>query len=156
MYSLTWEMVDWNGRMLHIPTTKNGEPLHVPLNQAALIALKAIHHGNKAGRVFASGRTGEPLTNSRYWFEKAVAKSGVKNFVWHDLRHCFASKLRMKGAKLEDIAELLGHKSLTMTKRYSHLGPNQLHEVAALLDSLSTPIAPTTKPETKVFTSFVN
>ena len=40
MYSLTWEMVDWNGRMLHIPTSKNGEPLHVPLNQAALTALK--------------------------------------------------------------------------------------------------------------------
>ncbi len=85
-----------------------------------------------------------------------MKKAGITNFRGHDLRHCFATKLRMKGAKLEDIGELLGHKSLTMTKRYSHLGPNQLHEVAALLDSNSTPVAPETKPETPVSTSFVN
>jgi integrase len=150
MYSLTWEMLDWKGRMLHIPTSKNGEPLHVPLNQAALSALKtvysrekkkerdaleAVKSRNKTGRVFASEKTGEPLENSRHWFEKAVEKAGIRDFVWHDLRHCFATKLRMKGAKLEDISELLGHKSLTMTKRYSHLGPDQLHEVVNRLDS---------------------
>ena len=126
MYSLTWEMVDWNGRMLHIPTSKNGEPLRVPLNQAALTALKTVYHrGSKTGPVFASGRTGEPLANSRHWFKKAVAAAGIRDFVWHDLRHCFASRLRMKGAKLEDIAELLAHKGLTMTKRCAHLGPNR-------------------------------
>ena len=100
MYSLTWEMVDWNGRMLHIPTSKNGEPLRVPLNQAALTALKTVYHrGSKTGPVFASGRTGEPLANSRHWFKKAVAAAGIRDFVWHDLRHCFASRLRMKGWK---------------------------------------------------------
>jgi integrase len=35
MYSLTWAMVDWTGRMLNIPTSKNGEALHIPLNNAA-------------------------------------------------------------------------------------------------------------------------
>ena len=39
----------------------------------------------------------------------------------------------MKGAPLEDIADLLGHKSLTMTRRYAHLGPNKLHAVVSLL-----------------------
>jgi hypothetical protein len=62
----------------------------------------------------------------------------------------------MKGAKLEDIGELLGHKSLTMTKRYSHLGPNQLHEIAALLNSDSTPVAPTPRAAITVSPSFVN
>jgi integrase len=62
----------------------------------------------------------------------------------------------MKGAKLEDISELLGHKSLTMTKRYSHLGPNQLHEIAALLKSDSNPVAPATEAATQVSPSFVN
>jgi hypothetical protein len=38
----------------------------------------------------------------------------------------------MKGVPLEDIADLLGHKSLTMTRRYAHLGPNKLHEVVSL------------------------
>ena len=39
----------------------------------------------------------------------------------------------MKGAPLEDIADLLGHKSLTMTRRYAHLSPNKLHRVVSLL-----------------------
>jgi len=82
--------------------------------------------------------------------------AGIKDFVWHDLRHCFATKLRVKGAKLEDIGELLGHKSLTMTKRYSHLGPNQLHEIAALLNSDSTPVAPASKAAISLSASFVN
>jgi integrase len=135
MYGLTWEMVDWNGRMLNIPTSKNGEALHIPLNTGAMAALKTVYQcEGKSGRIFRSKKTGEPLENWRHWIGKAVRKAGTTRFRGHDLRHTFATKLRMKGAKLEDIGDLLGHKSLTMTKRYSHLGPNQLHEVAALLD----------------------
>ena len=44
----------------------------------------------------------------------------------------------MKGAALEDLADLLGHKSLTMTRRYAHLGPNRLHEVVSLLNPTDT------------------
>jgi len=157
MYSLTWAMVDWTGRMLNIPTSKNGEALHIPLNNAALAARKNVHQrGEQIGRVFQSEKTGEPLANSRHWFEKAVKQAGIKNFVWHVWRHCFAPKLRMKGAKLEDIGELLGHKSLTMTKRYSHRGPNQLHEIAALQNSDSTPVAPAPEVAIQVSPSFLN
>lgn len=159
MYGITWEMVDFNGRMLHIPADKmkGGKPLHIPLNQAALAALNVLYQrGEKTGRVFQSSKTGQPLANSRHWFEKAVEKAGIRDFRWHDLRHCFASKLRMKGAKVEDIAELLAHKSLAMTKRYAHLGPNQLHEVAALLNPDSTPVTPEPLRKDRVSASFVN
>jgi hypothetical protein len=44
----------------------------------------------------------------------------------------------MKGAALEDVADLLGHKSLTMTRRYAHLGPNKLHAVVSLLKPSDT------------------
>jgi integrase len=133
-YGLTWDMVDWKGRMLHIPRTKNEEPVHVPLNDAAVAALQVVRaRGEGRGRVFHSAKTGGPLENGRHWFEDAVLEAGIKNFRWHDLRHTFASRLRMKGAALEDIADLLGHKSLTMTRRYAHLGPNKLHAVVSLL-----------------------
>jgi integrase len=133
-YGLTWDMVDWEGRMLDIPRTKNEEPIHVPLNDAAIAALKVVHErGDGKGRVFQSEKTGEPLENGRHWFDDAVIEAGIKNFHWHDLRHTFASRLRMKGTPLEDIADLLGHKSLTMTRRYAHLGPNKLHAVVSLL-----------------------
>jgi len=133
-YGLTWDMVDWKGRMLDIPRTKNEEPIHVPLNDAAMAALKTVEgRGRAKGRVFQSAKTGEPLENGRHWFDDAVMEAGIKNVRWHDFRHTFASRLRMKGAPLEDIADLLGHKSLTMTRRYAHLGPNKLHAVVSLL-----------------------
>ena len=138
-YGLTWDMVDFRGRMLNIPRTKNEEPIHVPLNDAAVAALRVVRdRGDGRGRVFQSGKTGEPLENARHWFDDAVTEAEIKNFRWHDLRHTFASRLRMKGAPLEDIADLLGHKSLTMTRRYAHLGPNKLHAVVSLLKPSDT------------------
>jgi len=47
----------------------------------------------------------------------------------------------MKGTPLEDIADLLGHKSLTMTRRYAQLGPNKLHGVVSLLGATATTTA---------------
>jgi hypothetical protein len=47
----------------------------------------------------------------------------------------------MKGAPLEDIVDLLGHKSLTMTRRYAHLGSNKLHAVVSLLGATPTTTA---------------
>jgi len=91
--------------------------------------------------VFQSAKTGEPIENGRHWIDDAVVGAGIKNFRWHDLRHTFASRLRMIGAPLEDIADLLGHKSLTMTRRYAHLGPNKLHEVVSLLKPTATTTA---------------
>jgi integrase len=138
-YGLSWDMVDWTGRMLNIPRTKNEEPIHVPLNDAAVAALRVVHSsGDGRGRVFQSSKTGQPLENGRHWFDDAVAEAQIKYFRWHDLRHTFASRLRMKGAPLEDIADLLGHKSLTMTRRYAHLGPNKLHAVVSLLGASDT------------------
>ncbi|MGH9760452.1 MAG: tyrosine-type recombinase/integrase, partial [Blastocatellia bacterium] len=121
-YGLTWGMVDWKSRMVDIPRTKNEQPIHLPLNDAAIAALRVVRNrGEGIGRVFQSTKTGEPLENGRHWFDNAMIDAGIHNFRWHDLRHTFASRLRMKGAPLEDIADLLGHKSLTMTRRYAHL-----------------------------------
>ncbi len=138
-YGQTWDMVDWKSRMLNISRTKNDEAVHVPLNDAALAALNTVFErvGGR-GRVFRSSKTGEALQNARCWFDHTVADAKLKNSHWHELRHRFASRLRMKCAPLEDIADLLGHKSLTMTRRYAHLGPNRLHEVVSLLKATDT------------------
>jgi integrase len=71
-------------------------------------------------------KTGEPLENGRHWFDDAVIAAAIKKFRWHGLRRTFASRLRMKGAPLEDIADLLAHKSLTMTRPYAHFRSEQI------------------------------
>jgi integrase len=84
-YGLTWDMVDWKSRELHIPRTKNEEPLQVPLNDAAISALKTVSKGGDGkGRVFISLKTGDPLENCRHWFDDAVLEAKLKNFHWHD------------------------------------------------------------------------
>ena len=54
-------------------------------------------------------------------FETALKKAQIEDFRWHDLRHSAASYLAMNGASLAEIAEILGHKTLAMVKRYAHL-----------------------------------
>ena len=60
-------MVDGKSRMLNIPRTKNEEPIHVPLNDAAVAALRVVHaRGDGSERVFQPARTGEPLENGQH------------------------------------------------------------------------------------------
>jgi len=130
MYGLTWENVNLSRRILTVPRSKNGEMRHVPLNGAALAALKALsERGNSAGRVIRNSK-GEPLAEPRHWFEPAIREAGIEDFTWHCLRHTFASRLVMAGVDLRTVQELLGHKTIAMTVRYSHVAPT--HQLAAV------------------------
>ena len=60
-------MVDWQGRMLNIPRTKNEEPLNVSVNDVAMAALGHSSVGELAkAECSKSARTGEPLENGRH------------------------------------------------------------------------------------------
>jgi site-specific recombinase XerD len=63
----------------------------------------------------------------------SVAKL-AKRITTHGLRHTFASHLVMRGASLKAVQELLGHESIEMTLRYSHLTPHVKREAVQLLD----------------------
>jgi integrase len=133
-------MVDLNPKTLDIRRTKNEEPIHVHLNKSAVEALEKVRRqGNRSGRIFRAKTAGELLRGPRTWFERAPKDAKIDGFHWHDLRHTFASRLRQEGAKLEDIAEALGHKTLMMTRRYAHLGSKGLHAVMAFLERKRDP-----------------
>ena len=66
-------------------------------------------------------------------FFTALDNSAITNFHFNDLRHTFASHLVMGGIDVNTVRELLGHKSLVMTLRYSYLSPNHKKSAVDLL-----------------------
>jgi integrase len=117
MYKLEWRDVDLERRIVTERLSKSGKTRHVPLNEAAFTAFMMLRRAATGeGRVF-------PIHKSRHWFEKAVRLAGIEDFHWHDLRHTFASRLTMLGVPLRGVQNLMGHGSILMTARYSHLAP---------------------------------
>jgi integrase len=64
----------------------------------------------------------------------ARKNAGLHDFRFHDLRHTTASYLAMNGATSADIAAVLGHKSIAMAQRYSHLSPSHIDSVVAKMN----------------------
>lgn len=123
-----WGVVDLNAGRIVLHATKNGERRVVPLVGHALECLKALAKVRRmdSDLVFPSSnrpRKGGPVkpVDLRKPWETALKRAEIEDFHFHDLRHSCASYLAMSGASLAEIAETLGHKTLAMVKRYSHL-----------------------------------
>jgi integrase len=130
-YGLDWSRVDLNRNSVSLPKTKTGKARHVRLNAVAVAAFKVLQKRSLAGegQVFVNIQ-GEPLQGYKHWFGPAVEEAGLRDFTWYCLRHTFASRLAMAGVDLLTISELMGHKTIQMTKRYAHLAP--AHNQAAV------------------------
>lgn len=118
LLNLRWDNVDFDSGMIRLLETKNDERRAVPIAGLAYDELKRLSKIRRIDddRVF-------PLTPDqvRWHFKSALKKAEIEGFRYHDLRHSAASYLAMNGATLAEIAEILGHKTLQMVKRYSHL-----------------------------------
>jgi len=82
------------------------------------------------------GPDGKPLRDIKRSFHTALKKAGIKDFRWHDLRHTSASHLLMRGASMKAVQEHLGHTTIAMTQRYSHLSRDFQREQVNLLNGL--------------------
>lgn len=131
--ALRWADVDFVARRLYVRTSKTGEGRAVPINDAAEAALRALQPGPAASLVFP-GRGGRPLANGyRKSFDAALARVGLADVRFHDLRHTFASHLVGAGVPLGTVAQLMGHTTTAMTMRYAHLAPDVADAAVAAL-----------------------
>lgn len=113
-------------------TTKNKTMRHIPLNTDALAALEVLRSFElETGYVC-------PRQHYRVWFEKALLDANIDGFRFHDLRHTFASRCTMAGVDIRTLAQLMGHKTLQMSARYSHLAPQHLADAVSKLVGFGT------------------
>lgn len=116
------ENIDYDNQRVYYLDTKNKTSRGVYLELDILNLLKQYCSENniESGYIF-KGKRGNALAFIRDTLYQIIKDIGLQDFTVHDMRHTFASYSAMNGATLLDIAELLGQKSLSVARRYSHL-----------------------------------
>jgi integrase len=133
---IRWRDVDVKAGRILLSVTKNGKPRFAYLNQLSNQVIESLEpDGRTPNEKLFPGLTPAQVTVA---FIRACQAAEIVDFSLHDLRHTFASQLRMKGADLHTVGQLLGHKDLRMTARYSHLNPEYLGAAASKLDDVFT------------------
>ncbi len=148
LINLTWADIDFTRKRIILHETKNGERRAVPIAGQAYDLLIELEKKRRIDtnllfpklrpqvneKTFQKDeldkvqKVQKPIQLRSAWLT-ALKKAQIDDFRFHDLRHCAASYLAMSGASLAEIAEILGHKTLSMVKRYSHLTDTHKHSV---------------------------
>ncbi len=131
---LKWADIDFNNNMIYLLDTKNGEQRNIPLSELCRTALLKVRKHPESPYVFCR-KDGKPFKNVRKSFQTALDDAGISDFRFHDLRHTFASQLIKLGFDVRTVQELMGHKSMDMVMRYTHLSPNQKNRAVECLGS---------------------
>lgn len=120
LLSLRFSDIDLQRGEAYVQRTKNGEPRVLPLVPAVREEIEQ-RRGAPSTLVFASSRRPDKAFRFEERFKEALRRARIRGVTFHTLRHSCASMLAQNGATLLEIADLLGHKQLQVTKRYSHL-----------------------------------
>jgi integrase len=133
--NLRWKDIDFSTGLLLIPDSKNGHPRHIPMDAVVVEVLTNYPHHPTSDLVFANVNGGK-VKGIREGFKNACERAGLTDLHVHDLRHTFASQWMMAGGDLFFLKEVLGHRSIVMTQRYSHLSPQFTRSAVNLLNKI--------------------
>jgi integrase len=142
IFSLTWGDVDVERRILILRDTKSGKTRAAYMTEAVGALFADMKRRGPDDLVFPSAKGGRIVQISET-FNRVVAVQGLNNgvtdprqkVVFHTLRHTFASWLVEQGIDLYSVKELMGHGTLAMTERYSHLSPDRLRRAVKTLEA---------------------
>lgn len=156
LLSLRPEDIDlsWGLVSVRAGYAKNGEGRTVPITETLREVLRRLvkEAGADGSPYLFRNCHGEPYRSIRTGFEHAAQRAGIKDFRFHDLRHTFASRLIMAGVDIRTVQELMGHKTISMTLRYSHLSPDHKRKAMEALESRFPAKSPATFHNTSVLT----
>ena len=129
---IEWSQVDFEKGFIRLRAdqTKSKTARAVFLCAEAIEVLKRIPKDLRCKqRVFVS-TVGKPYTRftgslQRDW-KKGLVESGIEDFAFHDLRHCYVSRMRLAGIPDFLIQRQVGHKNSRMTDRYTTIDESEL------------------------------
>ena len=124
--TLEWRFVDLHRRTAHLPRTKNGHARTVPLTNGAIAVLEK--QSRKNSLVFAVSSDALKMC-----WRRIMAKTGIKDLHFHDLRHEAISRFFEMGLSMPEVALISGHRDPRMLMRYTHLVPYQLAKKLAAM-----------------------
>lgn len=128
--TLRYRQIDFGRAVITLDQTKNGETRALPLVSTAFTMLKErakVRNLNDDMVFPPTGRAKKAkCLDLRQPWDKALKEASIVNFHWHDLRHTAASYLAMSGVSLVEISKILGHRTMQMVSRYSHLSDGHI------------------------------
>ena len=120
--SLTWSHIDWDQCLISLKETKSGHPRSIPLVGTSLDHLKQLFacRNPHVQFVFPSKKRFGTICIRKAW-DEALARAKISDLRFHDLRHTFCTVAAKAGASNLELATAMGHRSLQMLQRYTHM-----------------------------------
>ena len=143
MLAMHWDDLEARSGWIRVrgETAKSGRTRWVPIGTARLQAVLDFLRLDASGlpkppdtTVF-SNEVGEPIRYFETAWRAAMARAGIKELRWHDLRHEYASRLVERLVPLSQVRDLLGHASIVTTERYDNQKQEALFEAAKRLET---------------------
>jgi integrase len=133
---LTWDLIDLDQGLLSLKKTKSGHPRSIPLVGSSLEHLRQLYEGRNPHIpfVFPSKRRFGTICIRKAW-EEALSRAGIQNLRFHDLRHTFATVAAKAGASNLELATAMGHRTLQMLQRYTHMDVNHTRRLSEFVSS---------------------
>jgi integrase len=138
---LEWKDIDFENGLINVQSKpefgfhpKSYKPRSIPMCKELQSLLLDMP---QAGRFLFDNGHDEPMHHPNTYYKeimKIYKGAGVTGANLHTLRHTFASHLIMKGVDPRTVQEYLGHSSIQITEKYSHLSKSHKREAINVLN----------------------
>jgi len=128
--------IDFENLILHIKNAKGQKDRITPFSEKLKTDLQNMIAGKKTDDlVFDSNQGGKLTTRTlQKIFQNVLVKSNItKPATFHSLRHSFATHLLENGTDIRFVQELLGHKNIRTTQRYTKVTNPSLKNIKSPL-----------------------
>ena len=120
--NMEWRHLDFENGLAYLKETKNGRPRSIALTDPVIEELKILYQKRNPAKplVFASKTAFGKIDLKKAW-KGALKQAGIEDCRAHDMRHTFCTLAAQQGASNLELATAMGHRTLNMLQRYTHL-----------------------------------